>query len=128
MSNGSFVEKDWECSGLRCVVLANVGGMGYRCGYVAVLPGHPLYEKGYSELTNVGVPDELISVHGGVTFSEDKLYTDNEALNLEGMWWFGYDCMHGGDSPFIQDLDYCVAECESMASQLSALDKDGDVE
>jgi len=126
MQESSFVEKDWECSGLRCVVLANVGGMGHRCGYVAVPPSHPLYQKEYSEDTRLGFPDELIDVHGGVTFSDTKLNTEIPCVG--DMWWFGYDCMHGGDSPFIQDLDYCVAECESMASQLSALDKDGDVE
>ena len=123
MENESFVERDWEHAGLRCVVLDNVGMGGYRCGYVAVKPGHPFYGESYFADTSAGVPEEVIDVHGGVTFSDEKLYT--EGLHSEEEWWFGYDCSHYGDSPSVQDLAYCVNECEYMASQLAALNNGG---
>ena len=42
------VERDWTTrAGLRAVVLIQVGW--HRCGYVAVLPEHPLHGKQYNE-------------------------------------------------------------------------------
>lgn len=39
-------------------------GVGYANGYVAVPTGHPLHGKHYDEA------DEVIDIHGGLTFSE----------------------------------------------------------
>lgn len=142
--------------------------MGHHCGYVAVPAGHPLHGVGYSSPTHVlqapgddepigkrGVfsliaavadpsrmqsPGLVFDVHGGLTYSDaDAKYPAEN----DGLWWFGYDCGHAGDSaspeylaekearypnePFMwtdygtfRDLDYCVDECESLARQIVA--------
>jgi hypothetical protein len=121
------IEKDWTTvAGLRAFVVMQP--MGFRCGYVGVLPGHPLYEVG----------DDIVAfdleVHGGVTYcGHHKLF------ETSGEWWFGFDCAHYGDassqdiidilSPSIRksynspdishkSLEFCVAECERLAEQL----------
>ena len=44
---GYIVEKEFEHKGLKCVVLLLV--RGYRCGYVGVPKGHPLYNVAYMD-------------------------------------------------------------------------------
>lgn len=135
------VEKEWEHLGFKCVVIAT--DMGYRCGYVAVGPDHPLYGMDYCD----EVPERL-KVHGGLTFSEgDSKYP----IEGENLWWFGFDCAHSGDgkdwnltcrkvkdfyinnpqSAFIlfnegpvRTLEYCVNECNNLAEQLDKLKKE----
>lgn len=160
------IRKDWTTvAGLRAVVLMT--RMGHHCGYVAVPVGHPLHGVNYSAPTHVlqapgddepigkrGVfsliaaaadpsrmqsPELVFDVHGGLTYSDaDSKYPAEN----DGLWWFGYDCGHAGDSaspeylaeqekrypnePFMwtdygtfRDLDYCVAECESLARQIA---------
>lgn len=65
-------------------------GMGYRCGYVKVTPGHPWHGLGYSDIE--------AEVHGGLTFAEpDKPCGKGGA---DDGWWLGFDCAHGGlDAP-----------------------------
>jgi hypothetical protein len=53
----------------------------FRCGYVGVEKGHPLYKKNYGQIN--------ASVHGGLTFSG--------WLDESKTWWFGFDCGHYGD-------------------------------
>jgi len=87
-------------------------------------------------------PEMVFNVHGGITYSGGK--ADYPAPS-DGLWWYGYDCAHAGDGkspeyiaeqrlkypdePFMwgddfgdeyRDLDYCVAECESLASQIAS--------
>jgi len=50
---------------------------GYWNGYVSLPPNHPDYYRSYDHL-------EGISVHGGLTFSDEK-------------GTFGFDTCHGGD-------------------------------
>jgi len=82
-------------------------------------------------------PDAVFDVHGGLTYSGEGDYPVESDL-----WWFGYDCGHYGDgkspeylnaqrkrypdSPFMWDddgefrsLEYCVSECESLATQIA---------
>jgi hypothetical protein len=124
------VEKDWTTqAGLRAVVV--VQDHGNRCGYVAVPEGHAMHGKDYDEVD--------VTVHGGLTFADG---TDTYPVAAEGLWWFGYDCAHYGDardpelmSPkyremydegllnffdegTVRSLDYCIGECESLATQL----------
>jgi len=68
-----------KCKGFDWVVLHN--GMGFRCGYVRLLPGHPWYGKHYDEID--------AKVHGGLTYA---------ASDDEGSWWVGFDCGHYGDA------------------------------
>jgi hypothetical protein len=85
-------------------------------------------------------PDIVFNVHGGLTYSGGS--AEYPAAS-DGLWWFGYDCAHYGDAkspeycaqsrerypdnPILwdseydgeyRDLDYCVAECESLARQI----------
>lgn len=135
------VEKEWEHLNLKCVVIAT--DMGYRCGYVAVGPDHPLYGMNYND----EVPERL-KVHGGLTFSEGD---SNYPIEGENLWWFGFDCAHSGDGKDlnlmsekvkkfhkdnpqcsflflnggpVRTLDYCVNECNSLAEQLDELKKE----
>lgn len=114
-----IVEKDFDSSGLRCIVVFQ--RHGHRCGYVGVPMGHPLYGKDYDEHLDIkksdiearevsGIfpllgtildEDERIrieayfSCHGGITYSgggEKSVYPIESDL-----WWFGFDCAHYGD-------------------------------
>lgn len=79
------VESDFIYKGLRCVVVLQ--SLGYRCGYVQVLPGHPAYLLDYG--------DELvedIEVHGGLTYSRSG--GDYPVTSEENTWWFGFDAAH----------------------------------
>jgi hypothetical protein len=161
------VEKDWVTkAGLRAVVI--MSSMGHHCGYVGVPSGHPLHGTKYNEPTaalippNDGepvgkrgaisvmcaafnpelmqAPEMVFDVHGGLTYSGGS--ADYPAVS-DGLWWFGYDCGHYGDSkspeacqrsrekypndPILwdseydgtfRDLPYCVRECESLARQI----------
>lgn len=64
-------------------------GMGYRCGYIKLLPEHPWHGKDYQKIS--------AQAHGGLTFSEADLSCDKEGLD-EG-WWIGFDCGHSFDAP-----------------------------
>ena len=116
-------EKEWTTeAGLKAQVIATP--MGHRCGYVGVPEGHPMYEKHYDEVN--------VYVHGGLTYSELD----------DGLWTFGYDCAHWDDAKdpalmsaeykkvfvnlmgsggTIKTLDFCAAECESLAKQLEEM-------
>jgi hypothetical protein len=83
-------------------------------------------------------PEMTFDVHGGLTYAGGK---DDYPVNSD-LWWFGYDCGHSGDKPspeycqrmrkefpdkpymwrdhdgIHRSLDYCVAECESLARQI----------
>ena len=68
-----------SCKGLNWAVLHN--GMGFRCGYVRLLPGHPWHGKHYDEID--------AKVHGGLTYA---------AADDDGGWWIGFDCGHCDDA------------------------------
>lgn len=164
------VEKEWISDGYICVVIMT--DIGHRCGYVGIPTKHPLYGKDYhkdcrhlrtkaKELHNEAIgkrgiipvfcwdgkeasPEIVFDVHGGLTFSSNKLRRGDEyPIKRRGTWWFGYDCAHAGDakdlsvvSPQLREieeryptggelrsLDYCITECESLARQLAAVAK-----
>lgn len=119
----SRAEKTWitQAGYYACVV---VQPMGHRCGYVQLPPGH--------KLENVDYNDFDVSVHGGVTYG---VYLAEGAI-------FGFDCGHYQDAPdlnlmderyketylqfpehvgVVRSLEYCIGECETLASQLRAL-------
>lgn len=124
-----MTEVIWKASGCRCEI--RVMPAGYRCGYVAVKKGHPLYGVGYND-----VPEALhAAVNGGLTYSEQE----------GDEWVFGFDFAHwwDNDSPYLSsyvadDLrDYhqwrldnpypggriptlrdAVSDCEALAAKL----------
>jgi hypothetical protein len=122
MSEESKIEKQWTtAAGYEAEVLATP--MGHRCGYVTVPDGHPCAGKDYNELN--------VDVHGGLTYA-----LDNQ---------FGFDCAHLYDAKdpelmseeyrkiherwprffeggTVKTLEFCVAECESLATQFKELE------
>lgn len=88
-----------EATGLDCLIVRQPRS-GHLCGYVGVGPDHPWHGKDYSA---DGVD---VRVHGGLTFSEACAESDDPARGIchvaepgrpEHVWWFGFDCAHGGD-------------------------------
>ena len=122
MASEAYVEKQWTTqTGLTAAVLAT--SMGHRCGYVQI-PNHML------GLTYDEVDERLEDyVHGGLTFAGKPMYCDFHAV--------GFDCSHSGDAKdpdliadeykkieaiydggTIRTLQYCIDECEKLASML----------
>jgi hypothetical protein len=115
---------EWTHRGVECIARRNLTH-GAWCGYVDVP-----YENWikYDTLAGVQSIDDLIDVHGGVTFNE---YIFDKAAHR-----IGFDCAHGGDKmpkiPFsgvsyegeilpsdaYRDLAFVIAECESMVDQI----------
>ena len=118
-------QKDWtsERHRLPCAI-RRTPSMGTLCGYVGIPSGHPLFAKDYE--------DADVDVHGGLTYGADHVAKGPS----DGMWWFGFDCAHGGDAmpglgldgrailfsgDVYRNMAYVEAECEKLAGQLVAL-------
>ena len=126
------VEKTWVTkAGLTAVaVIVSSGGKPHhRCGYVGVPADSFLAGLDYGD-------DKLdVSVHGGLTYSENTGSTDSYPISSTD-WFFGFDCAHCDDgiielseyelkfylnqSP-PKSLDFVVTECESLAEQLAKI-------
>ena len=72
--------------------------------------------------------DVLIDCHGGLTYAGvGKGYPSETVMDH---WWFGFDCAHLGDGLMgpmgrhsgvgdpVRTLEFCVAECESIAQRI----------
>jgi hypothetical protein len=123
---------EFKAHGFPC--LLNRTEMGNWCGYVAIPPGHPAFEKSYDDVD--------VSVHGGLTYAD---HCHGQICHVpapgepDNVWWLGFDCAHGADiipsfnaipgvtvmssaSPFgetYKDLEYVRHETENLAKQLS---------
>lgn len=137
-----------EATGLDCLIVRN--HMGGLCGYVGVPPEHPWHGVAYCE--HLGEPcaeeycyehrpESLVSVHGGLTFSEFCAEHGDIGGSVchvpaEGrpanVYWFGFDCAHHSDrqpgmaeyeglsaDEVYRDVAYVRAEIESLAAQLA---------
>lgn len=83
---------EFEYKGFPCLMVRNTGGTGSWCGYVAVPPGHPAFEKSYQGLD--------LDVHGGLTYSDHcsgHICHEPKPGEPDNVWWLGFDCAHGGD-------------------------------
>ena len=113
---------EWTHRGIECVARRNMTH-GAWCGYVDVP-----YENWikYDTLAGVQSIDDLIEVHGGVTFNE---YIFDKAAHR-----IGFECTHVGDKmpklnhlanadsgDTYRDLAFVIAECESMVDQILAV-------
>ena len=94
--------------GIEWVITHN--GMGVRCGYIKVLPGHPWYGK---TTDNEKLYD--INVHGGITFAQADVSCDGKGE--DNGWWLGFDCGHSGDRP---DLDLPMDEAGKLIAKTLA--------
>lgn len=116
-----------EATGLSCLARRNQSGAW--CGYVAIDRGHPLYDSG---------DRDTLDVHGGITYCEHC--TGDAVTGIchpsedgDRVLWFGFDCLHGGDSVpgmrwhdslfgelcVYRTLAYVQEECATLARQLA---------
>lgn len=140
-------KRQWadEATGLPCLIVR--GPHGALCGYVGVPESHPWFGLSYSHYDGgapqqcdayEGSPENVITVHGGLTFSdfcadgepEHGICHRPDEGEPDRVWWFGFDCAHSGDySPkydrefgwagdVYRDQAYVEAECASLAQQL----------
>lgn len=132
-----------ELTGYPCLIVRNhLGGL---CGYVAVNSDHPLYGLDYDSVD--------VDVHGGLTYADKCQETSSEAEGIchvpepgqpEDVWWFGFDCVHGGDvAPYMlkfdlpryasetetyKDVAYVAGEVWRLAKQLRDLGEAKEIE
>lgn len=95
---------EFEHAGLPC--LLKRGPMGVWCGYAAVPPGHPLHGCSL---------DAPVDVHGGLTWAsacQGEICHAPKPGEPDDVWWFGFDCGHGGD--FLPKLDTMFPEHKSV--------------
>lgn len=117
-----------------CLIVRNV--LGSLCGYVGVNESHAYYEKDCDEVV-------AIDVHGGITFSDRCRKGSNigpTPLENESdkVWWLGFHCAHWDDvQPYFgkimradfpevtyKNIDYVIAEINSLAEQLAPIKED----
>lgn len=127
----------WVLTNTSCV--ARRGPMGAWCGYVAVGYDHPWYLVRYNDpigpcaeecTDELGyhchTPADLISVHGGLTYSAVLPGGDTEGS--DDQWYFGFDCAHVSDFvPSLaglrtdgeyRGLGFVIIECDFLARSL----------
>ena len=101
MATDITVEKVWRHSKSTCVAVVN-HSTGTRCGYCSLSMAHPFFGKNYSDDSVSELMhkvDEIINVHGGVTYSGKIEWAREQDSSIpRNMWWFGFDCHHAGDS------------------------------
>jgi hypothetical protein len=97
-----------------------VAGWGTHNGYVIIPKGHKLHGIDYNDL------DEKVSVHGGLTFSEEAtegmLEYWPELTEHIGDWVVGFDTMHGGDNSTRWNEHTVLQEAKMLKMQLEALE------
>lgn len=122
----------------KYLIAVVVNDLGYRCGYVGVPKGDPLYGMQYD--------DEIfdsVDAHGGLNFSDTRKF-----VTPDDIWFFGFDCGHCGDAVdkmteegkahlnreppsfynfllegHVWTLDEVITESESLSNQLANLSK-----
>ena len=122
---------------MPCLMVRNKSGVW--CGYAAVAEGHPWFALRCTESRGDGSeysPEDQIDIHGGLSFSnfcqEDKehgICHIPEPGQPDRVWWFGFDCAHGGDllptRPYpcevYRDMEYVKEQVTYLALQLSQI-------
>lgn len=86
--NQEGIEQSETVCGFECrAVRLNTEWAGFINGYIRIPEGHPWYGRTADGLGGV-------SVHGGVTYSENGLHTPN---GTHTGWWIGFDTAHWKD-------------------------------
>jgi hypothetical protein len=139
------VETVFEHDGKLCVVTEIYGW--HRCGYVGVPETSPLYGKEYDDnITGLEINmndvvfgkqslwailawdgetkslEIIIDVHGGITYSGSGA-SDYPIDAGTPTWWFGFVCGHYDDVYNPKLKEFVIAECKSMAEQLTVIEK-----
>lgn len=132
---------DWTHAGLPCLMVRHPE-LGTWCGYAAVPPGHPLHGRTRDQVDLAG--------HRGVNYAAPctgVVCHVPQPGEPDNVWWFGFDCAHGGDfvpavgpalrlagRPDLADaielgevyrtLDYVQARTNDLAEQLARIPPD----
>lgn len=89
-----YVERVDSYKGYQyAIVLQN---LGHRCAYINVI-NTPLQYIDYNNL-------DYIDVHGGLTYSSEKL------CNLNDGWWIGWDYAHFNDRSDYESVLFYICE------------------
>lgn len=72
-------------------------------GYVKIPKGHPWYNQDYDNI--------ICEAHGGLT------YASNDSDFLGEGFWIGFDTLHYGDGPEVQNEQYVGDECKKIIDQ-----------
>lgn len=75
------------------------------CGYVALSPEHPYFEKDYSDIEGIEVQ---------LTYSDscNTLICHKTENPDDKVWWLGFDCIHANDfSPSLELQTYLALVC-----------------
>jgi len=77
-----FVEKEeiYKSYHIICLFVGN-----HRCGYIGLLNGHKLENKGYEDID--------LEIHGGLTYASNDFPFKKEGYN----YYIGFDCAHYDD-------------------------------
>lgn len=127
-----------DLTGLPCLAWRSPNA-GVLCGYVGVLPGHPLHGVDRAEGDEIRVA--VLIVHGEVSFTD---HTDSFQTTLPpaayqqlppDAWWFGFHCGYEGTDDFApgrrlpgisetpdytyKDLNFVKGQCTLLADQLA---------
>jgi len=115
----------------------------HYCGYIGITKKHPLFEKSYSQHCDalMKLRDKVLkepigkrgiipifcydgesasmhiifNVHGGITFAD---YHDKN----KSLWWIGFDCAHEDDTIEKCNVEYVIAECNSLSKQINVVE------
>lgn len=66
-------------------------------GYIAVLPEHPFYGKGYDEVNEM-LDKKDFYVHGGLTLASNNSFCPKLPTDGKQYWILGFDTHHAGDT------------------------------
>ena len=134
-------ESDFEYRGYRCVTTFT--DMGYRCGYVGIPEGHPLYGKNEDSQVKITVRDMIKKENEDnkrnslatlmITLEDpDNFITLGLYFNVHGgityckgghdskhpvesdLWWLGFDCGHCYDKPDFELLEKLWGDDEKV--------------
>ena len=91
-----------------------ISPLGHRCGYVKIPSNHHFYQKNYNWIDD----NYDIEVHGGLTFSEEKVGSFSE-----NGWYIGFDCAHYGDTLETCTKEYVESQCKKLINQIKSLEE-----
>lgn len=130
-------------TGYPCLVVRSP--LGALCGYVGVAEGHPFFNYPGSSWDDDGHPENVLKVHGGITFTGFCQEDDKEhgichipdPGQPDRVFWYGFDCGHycdlmptmrtypypyfGDTGATYKNVAYVKEQIKALAAQLYVL-------